>query len=110
MELRILFAMLPHDDKTLTVRSDAREAGKPLEASTKDATLHEMLARQEMLSHFLHVSPKEFSQRIPHVNREVFGSCRHGVYVLDHPQDGGIRGFVNELQAMCCIQDFIEVP
>ena len=102
--------MSPHNDKALAVHCDVQEVRETLEASTKNTTLHKVLVRQEVFSHFLHVSPKEFSQGIPHTDRVILGSCRHGVYVLDHPQDGGICGFANKLQAICCIQDFIEVP
>ena len=53
--------MSPHNDKTLAARGDVWEAGKPLEASTKNATLHEVLIWQEVLSHFLHISPEVLS-------------------------------------------------
>ena len=53
--------MPPHNDKTLAICSDVWEAGKPLEASAENATLHEVLIRQEVLSHFLHVSPEVLS-------------------------------------------------
>ena len=53
--------MPPHDDKTFAVSSYVREAGKPLEAAAKDATLHEVLIWKEVLSHFLHVSPEVLS-------------------------------------------------
>ena len=61
MEPRILLAMPPHNDKTLAICSDAWEAGKPLEASAENTTLHEVLVRQEVLSYFLHVSPEVLS-------------------------------------------------
>ena len=84
MEPRILLAMSPHNDKTLAVRSDDRETGKPWETSTEDATFHEVLVRQKVLSYVLHAPPKIPSQGIPHVWRIVFCASRHGVIVSDH--------------------------
>ena len=53
VKLRIRLSMFPHDDKTFALAGDVREAGEPLETSSKDATFHEMLIRHEMLSNFL---------------------------------------------------------
>ena len=63
----MLLTMSQNDDKASASRGNFREAGKQLEASTKDATLREMLVRQEVLSQFLRISPKVLSQGIPHV-------------------------------------------
>ena len=50
--------MFPHDHEALALRGSVQEVGEALEASTKDAALHEVLVRQEMLSESLHVSPE----------------------------------------------------
>ena len=80
--------MFPHDHEALALRGSVQEVGEALEASTKDAALHEVLVRQEMLSESLHVSPEVLAQSIPHVHRIVLRSCWHGVNVLNHLQDG----------------------
>ena len=98
--MRILLSVFPHDDKTFALGGYVWKTGEPLETSTKNATFHEMLIRQEMLSNFLHASPKVLSEGIPHICWIVLRSGWHGVNVPDHLEDGCIGGLVYELQAI----------
>ena len=105
----MLLSVSPHDDKAFAVGGDVWEVCEPLEATSKDATFHEVLVRQEVLTDFLHVSSEVLSQETPHVPRIVLRPSRHGVSMLDHLQDGSVRGLVDELQAVRRTQDFLEV-
>ena len=100
--------MFPHDDKTFAVGGNVWKTGEPLETSAKNATVHEMLVRQEMLSNFLHVSPKVLSESIPHICRIVLRSGWHRINVLDHLEDGCIGGLVDELEAIRRVQDLVQ--
>ena len=73
----------------------------------KNATLHEVLVWQKVLSQFLQVPSEILSQDVPHACRVVLRSSRHGVNVFDHLQDGCIGGLVDELHAVRRIQDFL---
>ena len=101
--------MSPHDHKALALRGSVQEVGKALEASTKNATLHEVLIRQEMLSNFLQISPEVLSQSIPHVHRIILRSCRHGVNMSNHLQDVRVSGLVNELHTVRCTEDLMQI-
>ena len=94
----MLLSVSPHDDKAFAVGGDVWEVCEPLEATSKDATFHEVLVRQEVLADFLHVSSEILSEGIPHICWIVLRSCWHGVNVLDHPQDGCIGSLVDKLQ------------